>query len=250
LSKLGEIEADEFFKDGDEGTYGGGPGDSLPAGTIDLLADEPPVLRTLAQIERRARYKRLVTTVVSTLGVGSMLLFAIRFSGSHGEEPAPAAASGGITRGAPAAQSNALVAVATQAPLPEPPQLAVAPAPTEPAIVVAEPAAVAAAVEPPVVVEPAAVAAAVEPPVVAEPAAVAVEPRPVVPAAQVAPVAAKPKPVAVAQTGATTRTSAPSARPGAGGGTMTPQRAQVVVVVRPAVAATSAHAPPSVSFPD
>ena len=84
MSYLNEDEADAFFHDGDAGTYDGGPALSLaPVGMADLIEDNDDAARrppSAEQLARRERLKRLVTTVVSTLAVGSALVFAFRIT--------------------------------------------------------------------------------------------------------------------------------------------------------------------------
>jgi len=73
LSELNEEEADAFFRDGDAGTYEGGPAVSLaPVTTPDLLDEPHP--RNAEHLARRAKLKRVVTAVVGSLGAGLLLV--------------------------------------------------------------------------------------------------------------------------------------------------------------------------------
>ncbi|HEX7671828.1 MAG TPA: hypothetical protein VF395_19675, partial [Polyangiaceae bacterium] len=113
MSNLNEDEADAFFHRGDAGTYDGGPALSLvPVGMADPL-DEEDAPRRLSpeQIARRERLKRLVTTVVGTLGAGSVLLFALRITRSE-SETAGAASLGASNVAAPVALPRANEALA------------------------------------------------------------------------------------------------------------------------------------------
>jgi hypothetical protein len=89
--KLNDADADAFFRQGDEGTYSGGPGDSIPAGVVNVFddLDEEALPRlTAEQIERRDRYTRLVKGLVSTLAIGALLAFGVRAAGL-GDDEAP-----------------------------------------------------------------------------------------------------------------------------------------------------------------
>jgi hypothetical protein len=81
LANLNDPDVEAFFRQGDEGTYSGGPGDSIPAGVVnsfdDLDEDTLPRV-TREQVERRDRYKRRVTGLVSALGVAAVLAFVVR----------------------------------------------------------------------------------------------------------------------------------------------------------------------------
>jgi hypothetical protein len=76
-----ETEPDAFFQRGDEGTYAGGPADSLPAGALDDEADLVPPA-TPEQLERRGRFKRLVAAIITTLGVGTVVTVVVRIGGN------------------------------------------------------------------------------------------------------------------------------------------------------------------------
>jgi hypothetical protein len=84
VSNLGEADADAFFQKGDEGTYLGGPADSMvPVGLVDAEETRELLgLPTPEQIQRRERLQRIVTTIVGSLGVASVLVFALRL-GQH-----------------------------------------------------------------------------------------------------------------------------------------------------------------------
>jgi hypothetical protein len=94
VANLNDSDADAFFQQGDEGTYSGGPGDSIPAGVVnvfdDLDEDTLPRL-TKEQIERRDRYTKWVTGIVGALGMSAMLAAGIRAVGI-GSDDAPKAA--------------------------------------------------------------------------------------------------------------------------------------------------------------
>jgi hypothetical protein len=93
LSKLNESDADAFFLAGDLGTYDGGPADSVVPVAREEIVDERPAPPTAAQLERREKLKRLVTTVVATLGAGSLLVFSFRFASTNHDEPEPTVSS-------------------------------------------------------------------------------------------------------------------------------------------------------------
>lgn len=118
MSNLNEDEADAFFHQGDAGTYDGGPALSLaPVGMADAIdEDDRPRPLTIEQIARRERLKRLVTTVVGTLGAGSVLLFALRVTRSE-SETAGAASLGAVSVpnvSRPIAEARATVALPVQ----------------------------------------------------------------------------------------------------------------------------------------
>ena len=95
MASLDDSDADAFFRQGDDGTYSGGPGDSIPAGVVnvfdDLDEDTLPRL-TNEQIERRERYKKLVTGLVGALGVSAILAVGIRAVGNHTDDEPKATA--------------------------------------------------------------------------------------------------------------------------------------------------------------
>lgn len=89
MANLNDADADAFFRQGDEGTYSGGPGDSIPAGVVNVFddLDEEALPRiTREQLERRDRYKRLVTGVVGALGVSVLLAAAVRVAGTRDDD--------------------------------------------------------------------------------------------------------------------------------------------------------------------
>lgn len=124
LSYLNEEEADAFFHEGDAGTYDGGPALSLaPVGMADLIEDdETRLLPSPEQLARRARMKRLVITVVSTLAAGSALVFALRVTRSESDTataaplPATAPVSAPLRAAHEVAAVPAVVAVPVLAP--------------------------------------------------------------------------------------------------------------------------------------
>ncbi len=77
-SDLEEPHADSFFRAGDEGTYAGGPAKSVAPVHLETEEDEPSHFATPAQLARRERLRRLVTTVVGSLAGASLLVFAYR----------------------------------------------------------------------------------------------------------------------------------------------------------------------------
>jgi hypothetical protein len=85
VASLDDSDADAFFRQGDEGTYSGGPSDSIPTGVVnvfdDLEEDALPRL-TKEQVERRDRYTRWVTGLVGALGVSAMLAVGVHAVGS------------------------------------------------------------------------------------------------------------------------------------------------------------------------
>ena len=135
MSYLNEKEADAFFHEGDTGTYDGGPAISLaPVGMADLIEADKPPPPSAEQLARRERLKRLVTTVVSTLGVGSALVFALRVTrqDSDAASAAPLAAMEARNAPRPAAMA-AEPAVVHAAVLEEAPAPAAMPTPPAPA---------------------------------------------------------------------------------------------------------------------
>jgi len=93
--KWNDADADAFFRQGDEGTYTGGPGDSIPAGVVNVFDDiEDAALPRLTreQIERRDRYTRWVKGLVTTLAIGSGLAFGFRAVQNRGDAAASAPA--------------------------------------------------------------------------------------------------------------------------------------------------------------
>jgi len=82
MSHQAEIEAESFFKRGDDGTYEGGPADLVFAGMSDPTQEDAPAPRTAEQIRRRNHFKHWVTGIVATLAAGSALAFAVRFGKS------------------------------------------------------------------------------------------------------------------------------------------------------------------------
>jgi translation initiation factor IF-2 len=132
VSYLNEKEADAFFHEGDTGTYDGGPAISLaPVGMADLIEADKPPPPSAEQLARRERLKRLVTTVVSTLGVGSALVFALRVTrqDSDAASAAPLAAMEARNAPRPAAMA-AEPAVVHAAVLEEAPAPVAMPSPT------------------------------------------------------------------------------------------------------------------------
>jgi hypothetical protein len=77
-----ESEAEAFFRRGEEGTYAGGPAESLPVGMLDVPGEDPTPPPTPEQLERRARFKRLVAAIVTTLGAGAVLAILVRLGGN------------------------------------------------------------------------------------------------------------------------------------------------------------------------
>jgi hypothetical protein len=129
VANLNDADADAFFRQGDEGTYTGGPGDSIPTGVVnvfdDLDAEALPRL-TREQIERRDRNKRWVTGLVAALGVSALLAAAVRVAGTGTDDVSKL--------------DSAAAAVEVTAPPPAmPPAPAVAPEPIAAAPMVAAP---------------------------------------------------------------------------------------------------------------
>jgi hypothetical protein len=77
-----ESEADAFFRQGDEGTYAGGPASFLPTGVLDATVEDPVPAPTPEQIRRRSRFKHLVAAIITTLGAGAVLATAVRLGGN------------------------------------------------------------------------------------------------------------------------------------------------------------------------
>lgn len=132
MSNLGDMDADTFFRQGDDGTYTGGPGDSIPAGVVndfDDLDREALPRVTEEQVERRERNKRRVTGLVAVLGVSSLLGALVRTMGAGDEfstkSEAPVNAPVAAAYAAPAA---ARAPEPAAAPAPEPAAAPVAPA--------------------------------------------------------------------------------------------------------------------------
>jgi hypothetical protein len=90
LSYLNEEDSDAFFHQGDAGTYDGGPLSLAPVGLAESSEahDDRSKLPTAEQVARRVKFKRIVTTVVSTLGIGSVLVFALRVTRQETETAA------------------------------------------------------------------------------------------------------------------------------------------------------------------
>ena len=65
----------DFFRRGDDGTYEGGPVQSLAEDFTDLELDSLAPVSASRQ-ERRVRFTRLVAAIVTVLGLGSTLVFA------------------------------------------------------------------------------------------------------------------------------------------------------------------------------
>jgi hypothetical protein len=224
LSNLNEDEADAFFHRGDAGTYDGGPALSLvPVGMADPLEDEDrPLVFSPEQIARRERLKRLVTTVVGTLGAGSVLLFALRITRSESET------AGAASLGAVGVQHEA-----KPSPPPRTPE-ALQPTQVLPTPVVANLAAIVApevAVEPPIAQAP-----------VAAPVAPEAAPRtapPVETVHHVAPVA-----VATTRTASSNRLSSERAAP------RTSLQVLPSRVIPSQGSSSRGHTPPTATFPD
>jgi hypothetical protein len=73
LSELNEEEADAFFRNGDAGTYEGGPAVSLaPVVAPEPFDEHQP--RSAEHLARRNKLKRVVTAVVGSLGAGLLLV--------------------------------------------------------------------------------------------------------------------------------------------------------------------------------
>ncbi|HVU04108.1 MAG TPA: hypothetical protein VHE30_20260 [Polyangiaceae bacterium] len=134
MNDLDDDHLDAFFHAGDTGAYEGGP--THAASLVPLTVDEFDGSETdrgptPEQLERRARYKRLVTRFVGTLGAVSLLGVVIRASQSREDVAASNHAA------APAAKTEPAAEVA--APRPEPrreeavPSSVLALAATEPA---------------------------------------------------------------------------------------------------------------------
>jgi len=105
VSHLGE-EAEAFFQKGDEGTYDGGPS-SLQPSARDAAPEHEEALTTelsTEQLERRDRFKRLVTTIVGSLGVAVLILVPLRLGASNASSEPQAA---GFSAPAPTAEATA-----------------------------------------------------------------------------------------------------------------------------------------------
>jgi hypothetical protein len=142
VRSLDDSDADAFFQQGDEGTYTGGPGDSIPAGVVNVfddLEEEALPRLTKEQIERRDRYTKWVTGLVGALGVSALLAVGIRAVGSGADEmqKATGAAPDPVRPAAPPTAAPVLPVEAEpiHAAAPEPPPPAEPPpaAPPEPA---------------------------------------------------------------------------------------------------------------------
>jgi hypothetical protein len=146
VASLDDSNADDFFRQGDDGTYSGGPGDSIPAGVVNVFGDlEEDTLPRLTpeQIERRDRYTYWVTRLVGALGVSAALAIGVRTVGASADDapravtiPPPAAAAPVAPATAPVAITAPVVeAESVEAVAPEPTR----PAPAAPAVAEVEP---------------------------------------------------------------------------------------------------------------
>lgn len=108
MAILNDPDSEAFFRQGDEGTYSGGPGDSIPTGVVnvfdDLDADTAPRL-SREQLERRDRYTRWVTGFVGVLGATAVIAFFVRAVSGRDHDTAFKAA---VEVRRPAADSNGL----------------------------------------------------------------------------------------------------------------------------------------------
>lgn len=89
MASLDDSDADAFFQQGDQGTYSGGPGDSIPTGVVNVFddLDEEALPRlTKEQIERRDRYTKRVTGLIGALGVSALLAVGIRAVGGRADD--------------------------------------------------------------------------------------------------------------------------------------------------------------------
>lgn len=143
---LNDADADAFFRQGDEGTYSGGPGDSIPTGVVNVFDDlDEEVLPRLTreQIERRDRYTRWVKRFVTTLALGSGLAFGFRAVQGRGDEATLALGAAAQEPLAPIGRHVTDFKPMADAPAaedPQAPKLAVEPPPHEsrPAVAAAE----------------------------------------------------------------------------------------------------------------
>ncbi len=114
MSNLGE-DTEAFFRKGDEGTYEGGPGSVIPLELCDDTAEDAPIGVTEGQLERRRRFKRVVGTIVGTLGSGLVLALLLGTSARATDDEGPSA------NPPPQPPSKmAAVAAASTAPAPSP----------------------------------------------------------------------------------------------------------------------------------
>jgi len=93
---LNDADADAFFRQGDEGTYSGGPADSLPVGVVNVFDDLDEGARprlTREQIERRDRYTRRVKGLISVLGATAVLTLGMRAVQGHDDDGGAASVS-------------------------------------------------------------------------------------------------------------------------------------------------------------
>lgn len=101
MSHLGD-DAEAFFRQGDDGTYEGGP-KSLSPSTRDIAHEEDDLTTEVTPelLERRDRLQRIVKGVVGTLGACVVVLLPFRFGITGGSSTASAATAIEISTPAP-----------------------------------------------------------------------------------------------------------------------------------------------------
>jgi hypothetical protein len=80
---------DSFFRTGDEGTYAGGPAESLLPVALEgvfLSAGEDATGPSPELLLRRRQWQRVVTSVVATLGAACLVLFSFQVGKRQGEK--------------------------------------------------------------------------------------------------------------------------------------------------------------------
>jgi len=80
VSQLTDLDADSFFRAGDDGTYEGGPADSKPPSKPRNQIDDEtsPESRAEAVLARRAKLTKWVAFLVIALAVEFILAVAFR----------------------------------------------------------------------------------------------------------------------------------------------------------------------------
>lgn len=106
MSHLGD-DAEAFFRQGDDGTYEGGP-KSLSPSTRDVAHEEDDLTTEVTPelLERRDRLQRIVKGVVGTLGACVVVLLPFHFGIAGGSSTASAATAIELSTPAAAAQAS------------------------------------------------------------------------------------------------------------------------------------------------
>jgi hypothetical protein len=133
VTTLGE-DAEAFFRTGDEGTYEGGPASDMPCALCDEPTEELTVGVTEEQLERRRRLKRIVATIVGTLGTGLLLLFGWLLAVSVHATPVQSTQAAARPFLPPKAVPPPQPALASSPAIVTPPETRPAPAPPAPSI--------------------------------------------------------------------------------------------------------------------